>query len=50
MTYPETTPCDPPTAMVSVKPFKSKNRNKIYLGAPNSNLKKVCDRDFRATA
>ena len=27
--------------MVSVKPFKSKNRDKIYLDAPNPNLKKV---------
>ena len=34
----------------SVKPFKSKNRDNIYLEAPNSNLKKSCDRDFRATA
>ena len=25
----------------SVKPFKSKNRDKIYLDAPNPNLKKV---------
>ena len=30
----------------SVKPFKSKNRDKIYLDAPNPNLKKGCDRDF----
>ena len=36
--------------MISVKPFKSKNRDKIYLDAPNPNLKKGCDRDFRATA
>ena len=27
--------------MVSVKPFKSKNRDKIYLDAPNPDLKKV---------
>ena len=27
--------------MPSVKPFKSKNRDKIYLDAPNPNLKKV---------
>ena len=27
--------------MVSVKPFKSNNRDKIYLSAPNPNLKKV---------
>ena len=27
--------------MYSVKPFKSKNRDKIYLDAPNQNLKKV---------
>ena len=32
--------------MVSVKPFKSKNRDKIDLDAPNPNLKKGCDRDF----
>ena len=32
----------------SVKPFKSKNCDKIYLDAPNPNLKKRCDRDFRA--
>ena len=37
-------------AMNSVKPFKSKNRDKIYLDAPNPNLKKGSDRDFRATA
>ena len=36
--------------IISVKPFKSKNRDKIYLGAPNPNLKKGSDRDFRATA
>ena len=36
--------------MASVKPFKSKNRDKIDLDAPNPNLKKGCDRDFRATA
>ena len=34
----------------SVKQLKSKNRDKIYLDAPNPNLKKDCDRDFRATA
>ena len=32
----------------SVKPFKSKNRDKIHLDAPN--LKKGGDKDFRATA
>ena len=32
--------------MASVKPFKSKNRDKIDLDAPNPNLKKGCDRDF----
>ena len=32
--------------MGSVKPFKSKNRDKIDLDAPNPNLKKGCDRDF----
>ena len=32
--------------MDSVKPFKSKNRDKIDLDAPNPNLKKGCDRDF----
>ena len=37
-------------SMASVKPFKSKNRDKIYLDAPNPNLKKGCDRDFLATA
>ena len=36
--------------MTSVKPFKSKNRDKIYLEAPEPNLKKGCDGDFRATA
>ena len=36
--------------MGSVKPFKSKNRDKIDLEAPNSNLKKGCDGDFRAIA
>ena len=36
--------------MGSVKPFKSKNRDKIDLNAPNPNLKKGCDRDFFATA
>ena len=35
--------------MSSVKPFKSKNRDKISLAAPNPNLKKGCHRDFRAT-
>ena len=38
--------------MSSVKPFKSKNRDKVILDAPNPNLK-GCDtygRDFRATA
>ena len=30
----------------SVKQLKSKNRDKIYLDAPNPNLKKGCDRDF----
>ena len=29
--------------MDSVKPFKSKNRDKIYMDAPNSNLKKGYD-------
>ena len=29
----------------SVKQLKSKNRDKIYLDAPNPNLKKGCDRD-----
>ena len=32
--------------MISVKPFKSKNRDKIDLDASNPNLKKGCDRDF----
>ena len=36
------------TIIVSVKPFKSKNRDKIYLDTPN--LKKGYDRDFWATA
>ena len=36
--------------MDSVKPFKLKNHDKIYLDATNPNLKKVSDRDFRATA
>ena len=42
------TPCNQLrlTTMASVKPFKSKNRDKIDLDAPNSNLKKGCDRDF----
>jgi len=35
--------------MVSVKPFKSKNSDKIDLDAPNPNLKKGSDRDSRAT-
>ena len=34
----------------SVKAFKSKNRYKIYLDAPNPNLKKGCDKYFGATA
>ena len=45
--------CDPIAwcnLIASVKPFKSKNRDKIYLDAPNPNLKKGCDRDFFATA
>ena len=33
--------------IASVKPFKSKNRDKIYLDATNSNLKKGSDRDSR---
>ena len=36
--------------MSCVKPFKSKNRDKIYLETPNPNLKKGCERDFSATA
>ena len=28
-------------AIHDVKPFKTKNRDKIYLDAPNPNLKKV---------
>ena len=32
--------------MTSVKPFKSKNRDKIDLDASNPNLKKGCDGDF----
>jgi len=36
--------------MDSVKQFKSKNRDKIYRDAPNPDLKKGSDRDFRATA
>ena len=36
--------------MFSVKPFKSKNRDKIYPEASNPNPKKGCDRDFLATA
>ena len=39
----------PISMIISVKPFKSKNRDKIDLGAPNPNLKKGSDRDFRAT-
>ena len=38
------------TFMGSVKPFISKNRDKIYLDASNPNLNKGCDRDFLATA
>ena len=34
----------------SVKPFKSKNRDKIDLDAQIPNLKKGSDRDFLATA
>ena len=34
----------------SVKAFKSKNRDKIYVDAPNPNLEIGCDRDSRATA
>ena len=30
--------------MISVKPFKWKNRDKIYLDATNPNLKKGSDR------
>ena len=33
----------------SVKPFKSKNCDKIDLDAKNPNLKKGFDKDFRAT-
>ena len=36
-------------AMIIVKLFKSKNRYKIDLDAPNPNLTKGSDRDFRAT-
>ena len=36
--------------MGSVKPFKSKNRDKIDMDATNPNLKKGSDRDFWATA
>ena len=36
--------------ILSVKPFKSKNRDKIDLDAPNPNRKEGCDRDFWATA
>ena len=36
----------PARVIFSVKPFKSKNRDKIDLDAPNPNLKKGCDRDF----
>ena len=35
--------------VTSVKPFKSKNLDKIYLDAPNPNLKKDSDGDSRAT-
>ena len=38
------------TVIPSVKPFKSKNCDIIDLDAPNPNLKKGYDRDFRATA
>ena len=34
--------------IASVKPFKSKNLDKIYLIAPNPNLKKGSYRDSRA--
>ena len=33
-------------SICSVKPFKSKNRDKIDLDPQNPNLKKSCDRDF----
>ena len=33
-------------AMHDVKPFKTKNRDKIYLDAPNPNLKKGCESHF----
>ena len=33
--------------MYSVKPFQSKNRDKIEQDATNPNLKKSYDRDFR---
>ena len=33
-----------------VNSFKSKNRDKIDIDAPNPNLKKGSDRDFQATA
>ena len=35
--------------MTSVKPFKSKNRDKIELDAKNPNLKKGCGGESRAT-
>ena len=40
-------PCTKVKMITSVKP--AKNRDKIDLDAPNPILKKVCDRDFRAT-
>ena len=36
--------------MISVKPFKLRNHDKIDLDAPNPNLKKGSDRDFQVTA
>ena len=36
--------------MLSVKPLKSKNRDKIDLNAPNPGLKNGSDRDSEATA
>ena len=33
-------------SMISVKPFKSKNRDKIHLDATNPNLIKGSDSDF----
>ena len=35
--------------ITSVKPFKSKNHDKIFLYTTNPSLKKGSDRDFRAT-